>query len=87
MFKKGEIDKLSAVLQLNEGINIPGLKHGIILHAYGNERKASQRIGRMLRLNPDECAIIHILYYRNTVDEIWVRKALEDFDSDKIIWK
>jgi superfamily II DNA or RNA helicase len=86
-FKKGEITKLSAVLQLNEGVNIPNLKHGIILHAYGNERKASQRIGRMLRLNPDDCATIHILYYRNTVDEIWIRKALEDFDSDKIIWK
>ncbi len=86
-FKKGEITKLSAVLQLNEGVNIPDLKHGIILHAYGNERKASQRIGRMLRLNPDDCSTIHILYYRSTVDEIWIRKALEDFDSDKIMWK
>mgnify|MGYP006277480175 CR=1 FL=1 len=87
MFKEGKINKLSAVLQLNEGVNIPELKEGIILHAYGNERKSSQRIGRMLRLNPDDQAIVHILYYKDTIDEIWVRKAIEDFDSDKIIWK
>jgi superfamily II DNA or RNA helicase len=44
MFKEGKIDKLSTVLQLNEGVNIPNLKQGIIMHAYGNERKAAQRI-------------------------------------------
>ena len=43
-FKDGEITKLSTVLQLNEGVNIPNLKQGIIMHAYGNERKAAQRI-------------------------------------------
>lgn len=44
MFKLGKVKKLSTVLQLNEGINIPDLKQGIIMHAYGNERKAAQRI-------------------------------------------
>jgi len=44
MFKSGQINKLSCVLQLSEGINIPELRQCIILHAYGNERKASQRI-------------------------------------------
>lgn len=43
-FKEGKIKILSTVLQLSEGTNIPNLKQGIILHAYGNERKASQRI-------------------------------------------
>jgi len=87
MFKSGEITKLSTVLQLNEGINIPNLKQGIIMHAYGNERKASQRIGRLLRLNPDDKAIVHILCYMDTIDEKWVREALESFDQTKIIWK
>lgn len=86
-FKKGRISKLSTVLQLNEGINIPDLKQGIIMHAYGNERKASQRIGRLLRLNPDDKAIIHILCYMNTVDEKWVKEALADYDQSKIVWK
>jgi len=84
MFKHGKIDKLSCVLQLNEGVNIPELRAGIIMHAYGNERKSSQRIGRLLRLNPTETAIVHILCYRDTVDDKWVTEALKDFDQKKI---
>jgi len=87
MFKEGKIDKLSTVLQLNEGVNIPNLRQGIIMHAYGNERKAAQRIGRLLRLNPDDKAIVHILCYMDTIDEKWVTEALENFDQTKIVWK
>ena len=83
--KNNKINKLSCVLQLSEGVNIPKLKTGVILHAYGNERKSSQRIARMLRLNPDDVSTIHILCYRNTVDEFWVKSALQDFDETKII--
>ena len=83
-FKKGSITKLSCVLQLNEGVNVPDLRAGIIMHAYGNERKSSQRIGRLLRLNPTETAIIHILCYKQTVDERWVSEALKDLDQSKI---
>ena len=86
-FKDGNISELSTVMQLNEGVNIPNLRQGIIMHAYGNERKASQRIGRLLRLNPDEKAIVHILCYMGTVDEKWCKEALEGFDQSKILWK
>ena len=86
-FKDGNISELSTVMQLNEGVNIPNLKQGIIMHAYGNERKASQRIGRLLRLNPDDKAIVHILCFMDTVDEKWVKEALEGFDQTKILWK
>jgi superfamily II DNA or RNA helicase len=86
-FKDGNISELSTVMQLNEGVNIPNLKQGIIMHAYGNERKASQRIGRLLRLNPDDKAIVHILCFMGTVDEKWVKEALEGFDQSKILWK
>lgn len=83
-FKKGEINVLASVLQLNEGINIPNLKAGIILHAYSNERKSSQRIGRLLRLNPDDKAVIHVLMYNSTIDVEWVDQALKDLDQTKI---
>lgn len=85
-FKAGEIEELSCVQQLNEGVNIPDLKFGIILHSYSNERKSSQRIGRLLRLNPDEKAIVHVLVYKNTVDEEWVQDALRDLDPEKIVY-
>ena len=84
LFSDGRIDKLSCVLQLSEGVTIPGLKQGIIMHAYGNERKTAQRIGRLFRLNPSESAVCHILCYKGTQDETWVQKALKDFDSNKI---
>ena len=84
MFKSGRIDKLSCVLQLNEGVNIPNLKHGIVMHAYGNERKFAQRLGRLLRLNPDDTAQVHLLCYENSIDETWVEKALNSFDESKV---
>jgi superfamily II DNA or RNA helicase len=86
-FKRGEFNCLSAVIQLNEGVNIPNLKYGIIMHAYSNERKAAQRIGRLLRLNPDQTAYIHILAYKDTVDTDWVISALSDLDQSKIKYR
>jgi superfamily II DNA or RNA helicase len=84
LFGNDHITKLSCVMQLNEGVNIPNLRAGIIMHSYGNERKAAQRIGRLLRLNPTETSIVHILCYKNTVDEKWVNEALQDLDESKI---
>jgi superfamily II DNA or RNA helicase len=86
MFKDGFITKLSAVEQLSEGVTIPELRVGIIMHAYGNNRKTSQKIGRLLRLNPDDTAEIHILCYSKTVDEKWVESALSHLDQNKIKW-
>lgn len=86
MFKEGSITKLSAVEQLSEGVTIPELKTGIIMHAYGNNRKAAQKIGRLLRLNPKDKSNIHVLCYRHTIDEKWVESALSDFDESKIKW-
>lgn len=85
-FKQGKLLKLCAVEQLNEGINIPNLKYGVIMHSYGNERKASQKIFRFLRLNPDDCATVHILCFKNTIDEQWVKSALEGFNQNKITY-
>ena len=84
LFNAGDIQRLACVAQLSEGISIPNLRVGIIWHAFGNERKAAQRIGRLLRLNPDQTATVHLLAYQDTVDEQWVTQALEAFDPAKI---
>ena len=84
LFSDGRIHNLSCVLQLSEGVTIPGLRQGIIMHAYGNEKKTAQRIGRLLRLNPSETAICHVLCYKNTQDVSWVSSALKSFDETKI---
>ena len=84
LFSDGRINQLSCVLQLSEGVSIPNLKAGIIMHAYGNEKKTAQRIGRLLRLNPSEVAVCHILCYKNTKDSDWIASALKSFDQTKI---
>lgn len=84
MFKNGEIDKLASVQQIAEGANIPNLKVGIILHAYANEKKLPQKIGRFLRLNPNDKATIHVLCYKDTIDVTWLKSALKSFDKSKI---
>ena len=84
LFSDGRINQMSCVLQLSEGVTIPDLKQGIIMHAYGNERKTSQRIGRLLRLLPNEQSICHILCYKDTQDVKWVNSALSSFDQKKI---
>lgn len=84
LFNQGIYTKLGCVLQLSEGINIKHLKEAIIMHAYGNERKLPQRLGRTMRLKPNETATIRILCYKDTVDEEWVNTALKDFDQTKI---
>ena len=84
LFNTGQIQRLACVVQLSEGINIPDLRVGIIWHALGNERRAAQRIGRLLRLNPDQTATVHLLVYQDTVDEHWVEQALAAYDPAKI---
>jgi|TARA_R100000479_G_scaffold175041_1_gene124945 superfamily II DNA or RNA helicase len=83
-FSDGRINVLSCVLQLSEGVTIPDLQSGIILHAYGNNRKSAQRIGRLLRLNPDMTSNCHILCYADTIDKNWVMAAVKDFSMNKV---
>jgi superfamily II DNA or RNA helicase len=83
-FNAGEIQRLACVAHLSEGISIGNLRVGIIWHAFGNERKAAQRIGQLLRLNPEQTATVHLLMYQDTIDEQWVAQALDAFDSTKV---
>jgi superfamily II DNA or RNA helicase len=83
-FNAGEIQLLVCVAQLSEGISIPNLQVGISGTPSATSAAAAQLIGRLLRLNPDQKATVHLLMYQDTVDEQWVTQALEAFDPDKI---
>ncbi len=84
LFSDDLIYRLSCVEQLSEGKTIKNLQVGVITHAYSNDTKTRQRIGRFLRLNPDQTAIIHILCYEDSIDKTWVQNALRSFDNNKI---
>jgi superfamily II DNA or RNA helicase len=85
-FVSGTINKLSSVGQLNEGVNVPNLVNGIILHTYSNNVKAHQRIGRLLRLGASSGlkSKIHVLVYENTIDVEWCKNGLSEFNKQKI---
>jgi len=85
-FSDGYINQLVCVQQLNEGINIPNLETGIIMHAYSNPRITQQTIGRLLRLSPDKTCTVHILCYKKTIEEHWIKNALTKYDSSKITY-
>ncbi len=84
-FKAGTINLIAAVDQLSEGQNISGLRELILMHAFSNPTKFKQRFGRAMRLHVDDQAIIHLLVYRETVDEQWAENALASFNENKII--
>ena len=84
MFSEDKIYRLSCIEQLSEGVNISNLQVGIIMHAHSNDTKTRQRIGRFLRLVVNKTAVIHILCYKNTIDEQWVKNSLASFDQTKI---
>lgn len=86
LFRKGGCMFLSCVDQLSEGVKIDELKSSIIMHSYGNNRRAAQRIGRTLGLSPEQVGTIHILCYYNSVDKTWVDKSLNSFNQEKITW-
>jgi superfamily II DNA or RNA helicase len=86
-FKSGEIRILGAIEQISEGINIPNLKNVVITHSYASEHKPLQKIGRALRLSTDQIATVHILYYKGTIDEEWVKEGLKSIDSSRITYR
>jgi ERCC4-related helicase len=38
-----------------------------------------QRIGRIIRKRPNHIADIHILVFKNTIDEMWVNDILSEY--------
>lgn len=61
--------------------NLPDIEKGMIIQLDGNERGFCQKLGRVLRSEEPE---IYILYFRQTRDEEYLKKALEGIDKDYI---
>jgi ERCC4-related helicase len=86
-FKDGEINKLTAVSQIDMGVTVKKLKHIVIHQLASKEERAVQRILRAMNLEGSRVAEIDILYVTNTVDTIWVDKALAWCPKEKLIIK
>jgi superfamily II DNA or RNA helicase len=64
-FLEGKINLLGVCDKVDRGANIDGLDVGILETFFGNDTKASQRFGRLMRLKPNEMATVYVLlpYY------------------------
>lgn len=64
-FQFGESKLLGVCDKVNRGANIPNLRFGIFEAFDGSDTNASQRLGRLMRLRPEDTAVAFILlpYY------------------------
>ena len=83
-FRNKEINRLSCVEALNEGVNIPEVDNALIVQANSNERNLIQRIGRILRFEEGHVGHIYLQYVKGTVDEKWMEKAIEGLNKNQI---
>lgn len=81
-----EIDRMSCVEALNEGHNIPEVDIAFIDQLNSNGLDLIQRIGRIIRFRVGHVGRIIILCVKGTVDEKWVRRAVDNLDKTKIRW-
>ena len=80
-FQSGKINSIYVVEMLREGMNLNNIQYGIIIQLDANELSFIQRSGRIMRSdNP----IIHIVYYKFTRDEEFIKKVYENVDSKYI---
>lgn len=68
-FNKADVLALATSKVLNEGVNIPAASIAIVLSGSGSTREHIQRLGRILRKQPDKEAILYEVVTRDTTEE------------------
>jgi superfamily II DNA or RNA helicase len=68
-FNQGQVLALATSKVLNEGVNIPAAAIAIVLSGSGSSREHIQRLGRILRKQPDKEAILYEVVTAGTAEE------------------
>ncbi len=68
-FNKGDVMALATSKVLNEGVNIPSASVAVVLSGSGSSREHIQRLGRILRKQPDKEATLYEVITRDTTEE------------------
>lgn len=86
-FANDEFRIMVSVRALNEGIDIPNCKLGILVAGHSVKRDWIQQTGRILRKSGDESAIMYQIYIPGTQDEKWAKKRLESVEKGiEVVW-
>ena len=68
-FNKGDVLALATSKVLNEGVNIPEASIAVVLSGSGSSREHIQRLGRILRKQPDKQAVLYEVVTAQTAEE------------------
>lgn len=68
-FNKGDVLALATSKVLNEGVNIPEASVAVVLSGSGSSREHIQRLGRILRKQPDKQAVLYEVITAQTAEE------------------
>jgi len=79
-FNEGIYPCLVTSRVLNEGVNVPDVNVGIILSGTGSVREHVQRLGRILRKQPDKRATLYEIVTANTVEQ-YVSERRREHDA------
>ena len=84
-FNEGNIRELSSCDMLTLGLNLKNAKYAIMESFNGSDTSASQRAGRLNRLDINDLGICIWIVPKNTQSETWVESSLKETDSKYII--
>jgi len=68
-FNEGKVLALATSKVLNEGVNIPAASVAIVLSGSGSTREHIQRLGRILRKQPEKTAVLYEVVTNETTEE------------------
>ncbi len=89
-FAAGKGNHLAVVKIGNSGVTYKPLNRVIINYVDSNAENLAQKINRCMAMEyntPDKKAHIYIVCSAEEVERKWLRKALEFFDKDKIVYR
>lgn len=82
-FKDDDINILCSTKALNQGFDIPNANIGIICGLTSKALSMVQRIGRLIRFEKGKTGKVYIIYVKNSQEEKWLNKAVENLKGVK----
>jgi superfamily II DNA or RNA helicase len=76
-FDSGKINTIGSFKKLLQGANLKELDNCVLMSYYSSEKDIIQRLGRM-RKNKDKIGSAFILLTKNTQEEVWFSKMIEN---------
>jgi superfamily II DNA or RNA helicase len=84
-FDTNKIQTIGSFKKLLQGANLTNLDNCILMSYYSSEKDIIQRLGRM-RKNGDKVGNAFILLTKNTQEEVWFYKMIENLHDFNIIY-